>query len=168
MKDYKIIPGYSQHQASRKGVIRRFDNHRTLLNAPTSGGYLRTKVKEDFGGWKHMYTHRLVALTYLDNPENKPEVNHINGIKTDNRVENLEWMTAKENHDHSVHTGLQVKRTAEVAFQAKSVLDMVGHVIFGYRGLHDSEFHLTGVARVIANPTKKYTNQGYYWSKMAL
>ena len=58
------------------------------------------------GKQKRMRVHRMVALTFIDNPDNKPYVNHINGNRSDNNVENLEWVTPSENTQHAVNTGL--------------------------------------------------------------
>ena len=68
-------------------------------------GYLFISMP-DRGKPKNFKIHRLLAKSFIPNPEGKPMVNHINGIKDDNRLENLEWVTNKENMIHAVKIGL--------------------------------------------------------------
>lgn len=81
---------------------RKF-NSLTELKLSRGGhkGYLKIKI-----GDNAMFVHRLVAIAYIPNPDNKEVVNHINGIKDDNRLENLEWCTRSENCKHAYDTGL--------------------------------------------------------------
>lgn len=68
---------------------------------------------------KQVTVHRVVAKAFIPNPDNKPEVNHINGIKTDNRSKNLEWVTSRENSIHSFKMKLQVCEKGEDRYNSK-------------------------------------------------
>lgn len=86
-------------------------------------GYFACRVYFKDGTSKLQGVHRWVAQAFIPNPENKPFVNHINGDKKDNRVENLEWVTNQENVDHAVRTGLTTK--GEVRWNAISEQDAI-------------------------------------------
>jgi len=77
------------------------------------GGYNAVQIYRN-GVPKGFYIHRLVAQAFLPNPEGKPQVNHKNGVKTDNRIENIEWCTNSENRQHAYDVGLQAKRPGEI------------------------------------------------------
>lgn len=74
---------------------------------------------------------RLVALHFIPNPENKPQVNHINGIKTDNNVDNLEWNTASENLLHALKIGLKVTKKGGDSPVAREVINTKTLEIYG-------------------------------------
>lgn len=74
-------------------------------------GYLYLNLSKD-SILKTYKVHRLIAITFLPNPDNKPQINHKNGVKSDNSVGNLEWVTGSENLKHAYDTGLQKKGEA--------------------------------------------------------
>lgn len=98
---------------------RFYRNGRQLSQYEDCRGYRRISLRFNDGTWKNVLSHRMVAIAYIDNPNRKPCVNHIDGNKKNNHVSNLEWVTYSENTQHAFDTGLQIMPTGEDVHNAK-------------------------------------------------
>ena len=101
---WKIIEEFPRYLISNKGRIKILSTLEDKKVFIKDDGYIATTLGN--GKQSYKYVHRLVAEAFIKNKHNKPQVNHINGIKGDNRAENLEWMTPAENIRHAIDTGL--------------------------------------------------------------
>ena len=105
---WKKVEGYN-YEVSDDGQVRNYKTKK-LLKQGVNKSYPYARVSFSLGCSgtpKIMFIHRLVAEAFINNPENKPQVNHIDGNKLNNNVTNLEWVTAKENTEHAINTGLK-------------------------------------------------------------
>lgn len=141
MPEWRDIPGFEGlYQASRNGKIRRLTakvfhprqnteitrNGHVMKSYTTSDGYQALMLCKD-GKKKRARVHRLVAMAFIPNPEAKPCINHKNGDKSDNRVDNLEWCTYRENSRHAVdvlHRTINKRTVAVVRSDGEFFPDM--------------------------------------------
>lgn len=105
LKDFVKVneEGFDSYYISKDGRLLKLyktGNIKFINPRLDAYGYMRVSITDNNGKRKDRKMHRLMAQTFLPNPENKPEVNHINGDKTDYRLENLEWCTRSENTKH--------------------------------------------------------------------
>lgn len=120
MSTFKDIQGYeNRYQINRLGKVKSVIFGEKLLKGRVDkDGYLRVILYHK-GGYKNFLVHRLVAQHFIENANDKCQVNHINGIKLDNRIENLEWVTSKENIAHSFTSNLVPSRKGESSHNHK-------------------------------------------------
>lgn len=137
-----------------------------ILKPFIRGNYLSVDLRKN-GKRKTFQVHRLVAIMFIPNPENKSEVNHIDGNKLNNSVTNLEWNTTSENIKHAYQTGLSKLRKGKNSTLSKTVLqyDLQGNFIEEFEGIRE-------IARQLnINPSsisaccrgKRKKTGGYIW-----
>lgn len=137
-KDIKGYEGY--YQVSNFGRVkslarvvigknnRKYDIKEKIVKSRIhQNGYLFVHLCKN-GKKKHLSIHRLLAQAFIPNLENKPEVNHKDGNKENNRVENLEWATSKENVHHAFRTGLKIMTKGEKCSWSKLTEKQVSEI----------------------------------------
>jgi hypothetical protein len=105
---WKVIKGFEKYEVSNHGQIRNVKTKYVLAQFLGGNGYYKVGLWNHSGEKKRLMTHRLVAVTFCDNKNNKPVINHIDGNKTNNNSYNLEWCTHKENIRHAYDLGLMI------------------------------------------------------------
>ena len=104
---WKPIDGYEgKYEVSNLGCVRSMLSNKNLAFEKTDKGYFRVGLYKD-GKTKKFRVHRLVASAFVPNPENFPEVNHKDGIKSNNAAHNLEWCSPCKNAIHAFKNGLR-------------------------------------------------------------
>lgn len=122
MKKWLKVVGFENYDVNELGQIRNVKTGRILESSKCKNYRLVTlrKNNENYA----MYVHIITATAHIPNPLNKPQVNHLNGNGSDNRVENLEWCTSRENIQHAWKTGLcKTKKNSYVSNE-----DLIGKI----------------------------------------
>lgn len=143
------------HAVTRDGKIWSSYYNKFIATEISDSGYVRVLIRTK-SIKKNYKVHRLVATAYIPNPKNLPEVNHKNGDKTDNRVENLEWCNRQENMDHSVANGLHKPKHKLTALNRRMI-----------RAMKKDGIHTAKIARALNisyDATRDYVRgKNYLW-----
>ena len=153
------VLGFPDYWVNKKGEVMGRTG-KLLKPATTKKGYLRLPFYTS-DKVKAFAIHRLVADAFIPNPENKPQVNHINCDKKDNRVENLEWVTDEENRKHKLENNLNV--TAQGTKHVKSKInEEIAKDIFLSKETDNYLSEKYDISKSLVNGIRTGRNWGWY------
>ncbi|MBO5706431.1 MAG: HNH endonuclease [Bacteroidaceae bacterium] len=125
MEMFKVIKEYPLYSVSTEGRVMKNVSRKVMTPSKKPNGYMQINLFTCDGRRKKEYVHRLVALTFIPNVKKLPEVNHIDGRRDNNVLENLEWVTRRENIDKSgSHKPIRVsQKDGELVGEFSSIQD---------------------------------------------
>lgn len=125
----KTIESFPNYTINIDGTILNTKHNRIIHpKCIASNGYVVTTLRRDDGTKKRFYVHRLIALSHIPNPNSLPFINHIDGNKSNNNIDNLEWCTSKQNISHAWSIGLNDNIKLYNSVQPKSKFQEMGRV----------------------------------------
>lgn len=163
-EEWKNVKYYeNKYQVSTFGRVRNKVTRRILTHGLNRNGYHRVNLYDE-SGMKSKFVHRLVAQAFKPNPENKPQVNHIDEDKANNNVNNLEWMTAKENNNY----GTRIERVSKIQGVPILVIDIATGETNEYHGMNECARQLKvdsgNVSKAVNGILKQY--KGYIFKRL--
>ena len=154
----KLINGYENYEIDETGKVINLATKNQLKGSISEHGYLYYRLSKD-GKKKKYYAHRLVAEAFIPNPNGLPVVNHIDGNKLNNNIENLEWVSYSENTQHA-HKEKLIKPVREREYYTEDLANEIWKKVNGYH------YSISNLGRVRNDETqlllKPSATCGYY------
>lgn len=160
--EWVTIEEFPNYQITKDGKIRNKSTQKIRKNSLGHLGYPVVSLRKN--GKMYLRTiHILLARTFIPNPENKPEVNHIDGNKANYKLENLEWVTRKENDNHARRTGLHKSDGDKPVLQYTKDMNFIRRYKSASEAARVTGFSRSQISNVARGQKRCKTCHGYIW-----
>lgn len=174
---WKDVKGYEgRYQVSNHGRVKSFLRGGLILSLQTKNGYSNVNLFDNNRKMTTKTVHRLVAIAFIPNPDNKPQVNHIDYNRKNNYISNLEWNTVQENSLHSFdnyieHSLSELKKINDNGENKNPILmmDRMGNLLKEFSSMSEASLEMCGkVTATISNHIRdrvtRKTAHGHVWA----